>query len=191
VQWIFRFALGLVITSSIVGCNSAGEQLAWIHNHGGAENQGGARGDARIAKVRSACALLGKIPIKMPQVQVLSSSVACAYSWPNGNIFVTHGLVDLLDDRELAAAISHEMGHLLNDGHLHGVVSLRGCCVSPDIEARADATGVRLLETCGVDRSAMISMLRKVESSAEVPPSCQKRIEWRICLLAQLAGVKP
>ena len=93
--------------------------------------------------------------------------------------------MDLLNDQELAAAIAHEMGHLLNDGHLHTVVSLRGCCVSPDAEARADSIGVRLLSERGIGRAAMISMLTKVRSSPGVPPSCQQRIGQRIELLTE------
>lgn len=120
-------------------------------------------------------------------VQVLDSDGVCAYGWPNGNLFVTRGLVDLLSDQELAAAIAHEMGHLLNDGHLHTLVSLRGCCVSPDIEARADSIGVRLLAEHAIGREAMISMLNKVRRSSGVPSLCQQRIGQRIELLTEQA----
>jgi len=118
-------------------------------------------------------------------VNVLDSDAVGAYGWPDGNLFVTRGLVDLVSDQELAAAIAHEMGHLLNDGHLHTVVSLRGCCVSPDAEARADSIGVRLLDERGIGRGAMISMLNKVRSSPGVPPSCQQGIGRRIELLTE------
>jgi predicted Zn-dependent protease len=121
-------------------------------------------------------------------VHVLDSSTIGAYGWPDGNLFVTRGLVDRLSDRELAAAIAHEVGHLLNDGHLDSVVSLRGCYVSPDAEARADAIGVRLLASRGIGRDAMTSMLNKVRASPDLPPSCGEAIGRRIELLADLAA---
>lgn len=132
-----------------------------------------------------ACSLLVSSADRTVHVQVLDSSTVGAYGWPNGNLFVTRGLVDLLSDQELAAAIAHEMGHLLNDGHLHTVVSLRGCCVSPDVEARADSIGVRLLAGHAIGREAMISMLNKVRLSSGVPSLCQQRIGQRIELLTE------
>ena len=121
-------------------------------------------------------------------MHVVDSNTVGAYGWPDGNLFVTRGLVDRLSDRELAAAIAHEMGHLLNDGHLYTVVSLRGCCVSPDAEARADAIGVRLLASRGIGRDAMTSMLNKVRASPDLPPSCGEAIGRRIELLTDLAA---
>ena len=50
-----------------------------------------------------------------------------AYGWRGGNLFLTRGLVDVMDDDELAAAVAHELGHLLGDGHVHSMTSLRGC----------------------------------------------------------------
>jgi predicted Zn-dependent protease len=134
------------------------------------------------------------MPIERPiRMSVLDSHTVGAYGWPNGNLFVTRGLVDLLSDCELAAAIAHEMGHLLNDGHLHTVVSLRGCCVSPDAEARADAIGVRLLQESGIDPGTMVSMLSKVQLASGVSSSCQKAIGLRIELLRGIpsASVQP
>jgi Zn-dependent protease with chaperone function len=92
---------------------------------------------------------------------------------------VTRGLVDLLDQRELAAAIAHEVGHLLDGGHVHTVVSLGGC-TDPDVEIRADAIGVRLLEQQETGRDAMISMLEKVCASSAAPQACRPGIRRRI-----------
>jgi Zn-dependent protease with chaperone function len=41
-----------------------------------------------------------------------------AWAWADGHIRVSRALVDLLDDNELAAALSHELGHLLDRGDL-------------------------------------------------------------------------
>lgn len=169
----------LIVTVSTLGCGSTATQVSWVRN------QGGVIQDVRLNRAQAACSLLGPSAVRTVHVQVLDTNLVGAYGWPNGNLFVTRGLVDLLSDQELAAAIAHEMGHLLNDGHLHTVVSLRGCCVSPDAEARADSIGVRLLGERGIGRATMISMLNKVRSSPGVPPSCQQGIGQRIELLTE------
>ena len=169
----------IIATSSTLGCGTATSQLSWVRA------QGGVIQDVRLNRAQAACSLLGPSADRTVHVQVLDSDSVGAYGWPNGNLFVTRGLVELLSDQELAAAIAHEMGHLLNDGHLYTVVSLRGCCVSPDAEARADSIGVRLLAGHGIGRDAMTSMLNKVRSSPGVPTSCQQGIGRRIELLTE------
>ena len=172
--------LAFIATASTLGCGSAASQLSWVRA------QGGVIQDAHLNRAQVACSiLLGSSADRAVHIHVLDSDSVGAYGWPNGNLFVTRGLVDLLSEEELAAAIAHEMGHLLNDGHLHTVVSLRGCCVSPDVEVRADAIGVRLLHERGISRATMISMLNKVRSSPGVPFSCQQGIGQRIELLTE------
>ena len=175
--WI---ALVIIVTFSSVGCVDTATELTWVRAQGGVVQD-----DAHLRRAQAACSLLGPAADRTVHVHVLHSDAVGAYGWPNGNLFVTRGLVDLLNDQELAAAIAHEMGHLLNDGHLHTVVSLRGCCVSPDAEARADSIGERLLHERGIGRGAMISMLNKVRSSPGVPLSCQQGIGRRIELLTE------
>lgn len=171
-----------IIALSSLGCQNTTSEVAWIRA------QGGTVQDTRLNRAQAACAILGSSADRTVHVHVLDSDSIGAYGWPNGNLFVTRGLVDLLTDQELAAAIAHEMGHLLNDGHLHTFVSLRGCCVNPDIEARADSIGVRLLAQHGIGRSVMISMLNKVRSSPGMPSLCQQRIGQRIELLTEQAN---
>jgi len=166
-----------------LGCGAVGEQSTWV------KAQGGLVSDSYQRRAEAASALLGRPVEGRPQVYALNSRLVGAYSWPDGNIFVTRGLVDLLNDQELAAAIAHEMGHLLNDGHLHAVASLRGCCVSPDAEARADATGMELLRSRGISANAMVTMLQKVRASLPAPSSCQHAITARIELLSSPADV--
>jgi predicted Zn-dependent protease len=81
--------------------------------------------------------------------------------------------------------MAHELGHLLNDGHLQGVASLRGCCRSPDEEVRADARGVEVLRASGLDPAAMTAMLTKVRNLVPDAPVCRREIGHRIELLAQ------
>lgn len=94
--------------------------------------------------------------------QVVDRMDATAFAWPDGRIHVTRGLVDLLDDEELAAAVAHELGHLLDDGHLTGRFSLKGTARSQDAEARADVIGRQLLRQAGLPHESMKRMLEKV-----------------------------
>src|SRR5262249_48863309 len=110
-----------------------------------------------------------------------------AFSWPSGRVFVTRGLMDHLDDQELSAVIAHELGHLLTDGQLQTVASLKGCCSDPDAEVRADAAGVALLRTQGISVEPMIRMLGKVERYGSLPTACRLAMDHRIALLTTAA----
>lgn len=158
-----------------------GDQSTWV------KAQGGLVSDSYQRRAEAASALLGRQVEGRSQVYALNSDSVGAYSWPDGSIFVTRGLMDLLNDQELAAAIAHEMGHLLNDGHLHAVASLRGCCVSPDAEVRADATGMELLRIRRISANAMVTMLQKVRASLPASSSCQQAIATRIEALSRQA----
>jgi hypothetical protein len=92
-----------------------------------------------------------------------------AWAWPDGRVEVSRALVDRLDDEELAAALAHELGHLLDGGHLPGAglardapLGLRGDRGADDIEARADRIGCTLLAHRGVACTAMARMLADV-----------------------------
>jgi len=116
-------------------------------------------------------------------IQVLQTEHIGAFSWPNGHIFVTRGLVDRLDDAELASAIAHEMGHLLNSGKLRMIQSDPGKTARElvaDPEVRADDAGLRLLRSDGIPPQAFFSMLRKVEVSAALTPAGKQAIEYRL-----------
>jgi Zn-dependent protease with chaperone function len=116
-------------------------------------------------------------------VHALASQAPSAYSFPDGSIFVTAGLLRLLNEDELTAAIAHELGHLLGDKHDRPLVSLRGCVEDMDAEARADLIGAQLLKVVHVNPAAMSSMLGKIRSSGTLPPSCAHAMEHRIRLL--------
>jgi Zn-dependent protease with chaperone function len=85
-----------------------------------------------------------------------------AWAWPDRRIRVSRALVDLLDDDELAAALGHELGHLLDRGDLPAPpVALLGGSGGDDVEVRADQIGCRLLAARGM-APAMAGMLAKV-----------------------------
>jgi len=170
----------LSMTMLACGCATAADPMrSWVRH------EGGVLCDARGERAQRALArLIGKPLDSRLTVQVLQTPVVCAYGWPTGHLFVTQGLIDRLDDDELAAALAHEMGHLLDHGRLPMLASLRGCCnQSADAEVRADALGAGLLASHGIPTGAMISMLAKVRSCNDTHPGCREAIGHRIELL--------
>ena len=163
------------------GCASAPpNRMGWIAEHGGpVSGPLQVRADAALARLTPVLGTPSSV-----RVYVLGSESIGAFSWPDGNLFVHRRLVQALSDDELSAALAHELGHLLNDGHLPGVASLRGCSHSLDNEARADARGVEVLKTSGIDPAVMGTMLSKVRSLLPDAPECRRALGRRIDLLA-------
>jgi predicted Zn-dependent protease len=173
-----------VIFGLLLGCSATG--CAQHVQQGVPENwvlsRGGCLGDAVYAgRVNQAYARL-KCPART-SVRVLASPEPAAYSWPNGEVFVTRGLLDLLDGEELAAAISHEVGHLLSSDGRGGVLGLRGHQKGLGAEVRADEIGTNLLTTAGIRPETMAAMLSKVRDAARLQPSCRSEMDRRIELL--------
>jgi hypothetical protein len=91
-----------------------------------------------------------------------------AWAWPDGRIAVSPALVDRLDDEALAAALAHELGHLLDGGHLHaGPQALDGG--AGDVERRADRIACGLLARHGVPGAALGRMLAVVAAARRDP----------------------
>ena len=136
-------------------------------------------GEQQIRAERALSPLAGALGIPGIRVAILNSAEPGAYAWPDGQLYVTRGLATQLTDDELAAALAHELGHLLADGHLHPPASLHGETVGQaDVEARADATGQQLLLAAGLPPDAMPRMLHKLH---EAMPAgrCRNRIAAR------------
>lgn len=177
-------AAGIATTLALLafGCADAPQPASMlIANHGGLLQPCDLR-QARVGAISQR--LIGACAGRKITVQLLKTDVVTAYSLWDGHIFVTRGLVDRLDNAELQAAIAHELGHLLSDGHVHAIASLRGCCVDADREVRADAAGAALLQSQGLSPTAMISMLHKVEIYGSLPPKCLVAVEHRIAKLS-------
>ncbi len=104
-----------------------------------------------------------------------------AFAWPGGRIAVS-GTLAAGDEALLAAALAHEIGHLLTDGSLcepHGVESLAG---SGDAEVQADAIAQQLLIKAGYGPGALPRLLRRVilDSSS---PTLRHALDRRVALL--------
>ena len=130
-------------------------------------------------------------------VHVADSPAVGAYAWPDGRVVLTRGLVERLDDDELAAAVAHEIGHLLADGHVRTVAALTGDAQratttkaesNADEESRADAAAVRLLRRAGRPPEAMARALTKVAGSGGLSRPTRERLAKRIRLLTQAHG---
>jgi Zn-dependent protease with chaperone function len=118
-------------------------------------------------------------------VRVLGSSEPAAYSWPTGEIFVSRGLLELLDDEELAAAIAHERGHLAAGNGQHGALGLRGRAQGLEAELQADQIGADLLNAAGIPPATMADMLSKVRNGADLQPIYAADMDRRIERLRQ------
>ena len=171
-QIICTFAL-----LAVMGCASNLSHSLWVQEHGGlasAENQDWAY---RIAQP-----LLSRYSVRQQKltVQVLDSDVPTAFGWPDGRIYVTRGLLAVLDDEEILAVIAHELGHLLDRGRLDGVMGLQGCRRSLDGEIRADALGAELLRQAGISTTAMPRMLERLCMQDQWTPQCRDLLRRRL-----------
>jgi Zn-dependent protease with chaperone function len=154
----------------------------WVTTQGGLSTDSDRQ--TRVNRVASpmASACRGN-PVR---VRVLSNDAIAAYGWRGGSVFVTRGLVDLLDDEELAAAVAHELGHLLDDGgKVTTVTGLSGHdgTAALDVESRADRIGVDLLTRHNIAPEAMTRMLTKVRRAAAIPADGREALGRRIELL--------
>lgn len=183
--------VALVLTLSAwsalaVGCAAApGDRLAqWTSDHGGVVRDAA----EPCERARSALARLAGpgLPAGL-SVRVLGSEVPAAYAWPGGEIFVTRGLVDLLSDDELAAAVAHEAGHLTADPHGHGQVALGGDADADPAaacESAADRAGCELLRGAGLAPAALAAALEKVAAHPLTAPASRPALRDRVAALA-------
>ncbi|MGB7157327.1 MAG: M48 family metalloprotease [Tepidisphaeraceae bacterium] len=119
-------------------------------------------------------------------VSVVNSGDAGGFSWRCGAIVVTRGLIDMLDDDELAAVIAHEMGHLHANHHIAPVASLKGCATDEDAETAADLIARELLDAAGVSSRALPRLLAKVAGQPGTAESCRRHLHSRIARLEAL-----
>lgn len=162
----------LPVLTALVGCSATRSALPGTPGHTPADA-------IRIARMQRIGAALAGATAAPERVDLgLSSRDALgAWSWPDGRIRVSRALIDLLDDEALAAALAHEVGHLLDGGHVAGATTaLAGAASSgrhdgSGIELRADAIACSLLRARGMSVEALPRMLRTVASG--LPPGAE------------------
>lgn len=150
-----------------------------------AQKWGGLVIDGSLARVeRISLPLLQTVPPTSRKIRlhVLASESLTAYAWPTGEIYISRGLVAALSDEELAAAVAHEMGHLVGDGHVCAVAALDGQANdhAHDHERQADAVGCRLMSQCGLPTVAMSRMLQKVHDAQSTRSPLRAHLQARI-----------
>jgi predicted Zn-dependent protease len=178
--------LGAVVLALLTACTcTSPSQAKWVQQQGGVvADSHQQRADAAVKRL-----LARRQPSERIGVQVLNSETISACVWPNRRVFITRGLMDRLTDDELAAALSHEIGHLLDDGNLRSMVALRGlgpiggAGAGADHEVQADTFGCGLLESAGIPRAAMISMLEKVRAAHGDDPYLREGLDQRLIRL--------
>jgi Peptidase family M48 len=177
--WINLVCSLVLPVAAASGCTSAADRRqTWVRQ------QGGIVGGERQERAERALRRLPTEAVQRPlTIAVLDNGVAAAFSWRTGQIFVTRGLIDLVNDDELAAAMAHELGHLLAQGQTHRPTSLNGCATAADEELQADLLAIDLLRAADVPSDAMASLLCKVARSPGLLPTCQQGLHQRIAYL--------
>jgi Zn-dependent protease with chaperone function len=187
-----RFFLPLFSLAALwmtCGCAASpqGPTQCWLACQGGIDPSISER-----ARAEAALAQVAPDELQRPlSVRVLDSSDVGAYSWSDGSIFVTRGLIFLLDDEELTAAIAHELGHLVMERRGASVNTLQGSAAAPCAEAQADDAGVELLRRVGAPPRAMKAMLEKVAATARLHPADRQSLAARIRRLGAEAAPDP
>jgi hypothetical protein len=133
-------------------------------------------------QVRSEAAL-SRLAAEKPwpvSVHLLANDALGAWTFPDGNIFVTRGLVTALSDDELAAVLAHETGHLRAAGRLPRGVAFDGAAGPTGCEERADDEGCALLKCRGIAKASLASALLKVRNATSTSPLIRAALDLRI-----------
>jgi predicted Zn-dependent protease len=158
------------------GCTSSPDpQRAWVTRCGGLFND-----HESVERVRALAARVATRPVT---VNVLDRSDLTAFSWPDGQVYVSRALVEALDDELLTAALAHEIGHLLNHGMSERPTALRGAPAALAVETAADRAGIELLIRAGERPDAMRRMLGRVLKQPNLPAHVAAQLHQRIATL--------
>jgi hypothetical protein len=114
-------------------------------------------------------------------VCVSKSVIPSASSWSDGTIYLSTGLLRILDDDEVVAAVAHELGHITHasDACVRQIHALDGS--RDDVEQAADAAAIEMLRRSGVPLASLSRVLMTVrdlpETRRELRPAITRRIE--------------
>jgi hypothetical protein len=177
------------ILSTLSGCAATSPTTIdqWADDYGGVMSGGSQQVRAERALGRLAAS--GAISRRL-RIAVLDTDRPVAFCWRSGSVLVGRGLVELLDDDELCAAVAHEAGHLLVDGHLPGATALDGCrrtsgrCAAEDAEVAADLMGRELLRASSVPEDALARLLNTLALHGTTAPTCRDHLARRMAKLA-------
>jgi len=153
----------LLAFSLSLGCQSdASHSHVWEK---WAQRQGGSASPYHQARAQAALNALHHNSENV-RVFVLESGNVGAYAWPDGSIFLTSALVEMLEPQELRAVLAHELGHLSDHQISGNASSLLGNATHLDDESQADEFACDLLRRSGFAPHALASALQKVRAAA-------------------------
>jgi len=177
-----KLVLCLVVVHVLMGCHVgtiATQRAGWLRRHGGVVHDSVLHNRLII----SSEPLLVCLGMRF-RFFVLDSVAMTAYAWSDGSVYVSRGLVEALDNNQLAAVVAHEVGHLLDDDRLPGAQwSFEGHAQHLDAEVRADFIGCRLLQDTGINPKALIRTLKVVHQRDGLTAKNRQAIGRRIDLL--------
>jgi len=119
------------------------------------------------------------------RVYVLESPSDAAYAWPDGSIFLTSALLEILEPQEIAAVIAHELGHLSDRPTPSQASALFGKSQHLDDESRADEFACDLLQRSGLAPRALASALRKVQLAPGISDQQRQALLERVNRIAR------
>jgi predicted Zn-dependent protease len=135
---------------------------------------------ARLDRVGAKLVEAAGPAVRKYSIHLLSCQRLNALSLPTGRIYVTAGLYKQLDcDELLAAALAHELAHIVSKDGLRPRSCLQG---QLDKEIAADRLGARFLARAGYNPQAMADLVRLLET--------QQRPGWAQERAAALAGMQ-
>lgn len=105
------------------------EQLAWMLDAGGRDDDGICRGDEGVAALeRMTERLTRDVSLPYPiRVDVLDHEMVNAVAMPGGRIFLFRGLIDrAATPEEVAGVLAHEIGHVIHRDPTTGVLRAAG-----------------------------------------------------------------
>lgn len=156
-------ALGCASPAFVAGRESAEADVSgWVATHGGTVD-----GPPKARAERALASLLMDPGNRRPlTIAVLGAPTVGAFGWPGGQLFVTRGLIEQVDDAQLAAAIAHEVGHLIVDGHADSPAALRGGRTGHgaghESEVAADRAAHALLCRAGQPAGGLVRLLDRL-----------------------------
>ncbi|HWE00927.1 MAG TPA: M48 family metalloprotease [Tepidisphaeraceae bacterium] len=139
-----------------------------------------------LAAERAVVALGRLRPVYSGQaaVHVSPSIIPTACSWSDGTICLSTGLLRILDDDEIAAAIAHELGHLTGGpGDRPQQTHALGGGSYEDREQQADAIAVVILRRSGISPTVLARVLTIVRDAPQTRAELRPAITQRIALL--------
>jgi hypothetical protein len=178
-------ALFFVICGT-VGC-SAGQQSIhgagdlvgrWTQANGGLDLSA-----TRAQSVESVRRVVASTAGRSFQIRVLNNPRLLAFSFPDGQIYVTSGLVDATSADELCACVAHEVGHLTQNGRADRRDALTGRSLVGDVESRADQSAIQLLTALHIPTKSLRTALQKVAADLPDGSAAQNAISTRISQL--------